>query len=94
MVASSIAKAADDVGNAAADAEDCDDPALPHERLPTMTVVAISPPRNGRPFGVLKAVISLTVGIVPGRGWQRQLLLGCSSAKRHVIVVYKSVAAT
>ena len=68
MVASSIVKAADDVDDAAVDADDWDGAPLPHARVPAMAAVAISPPRNIRPFRALKAVTSLTVGIVLGRG--------------------------
>ena len=67
MVASSIGKAADDVGDAAEDADDRDGAPLPHARLPTMAVVAISPQENIDPFRALKAVTSLTLDIVLGR---------------------------
>lgn len=68
MVASSIAKAADDVGDAVAGGENDDGAPLPHERLPAMAAVAISPPRNIRSFCALKAVTSLPLGIILGRG--------------------------
>src|SRR5687768_7071233 len=69
MVASSIAKAADDVGAAASDADDRDGAPLPHERLlPATAAVAIRPPRNIRPFRALNAVASLAVGIILVRG--------------------------
>jgi hypothetical protein len=68
MVASSIAKAADAAGDAAADADDRDGAPLAHERLPAMAAVAISPPRNIGSFPVLNAMTSLTVGIVLGSG--------------------------
>src|SRR5687767_9117377 len=68
MVASSIAKAADDVGDAVAGGENDDGAPPQHERLPAMAAVAISPPRNIRSFCALKAVTSLPLGIIPGRG--------------------------
>ena len=55
MVASSITKAADNAGEPAEDGEDCGAP-LPHERLQVTAAVAISPPRNIRPFGAFNAV--------------------------------------
>jgi hypothetical protein len=67
MVASSIARAADDVGDAAEGADDRDGAPLPHARLPTMAVVAISAQENIEPFRALKAVASLTPDIVLGR---------------------------
>src|SRR5688572_21849539 len=64
MVASSIAKAADDVGTAPTGAEDPGDGAPPtHARLPA-TAAASSPPGNISRFRTLKAVTSMPAGIV------------------------------
>jgi hypothetical protein len=68
IVASSMAKASDDVGDAAVDADDRGGASLAHARLPTMAHVAIRPQGNIRLFRALKAVTSLTLGIVLGRG--------------------------
>ena len=85
MVASSIARAADEVGDAAEDADDRDGPPLPHARLPTMAVVAISPQQNIDLFRGLKAVTSLTLGIVRGNDTAVNCLPGRGGA-RHGIV--------
>jgi hypothetical protein len=58
MVASSMAKAFDDVGDPAAEADDRTAPSFPHPRLTAMAAVAISPPRKIRPFRAFKAVTS------------------------------------
>jgi hypothetical protein len=63
MVASSIAKAVNDVDDAGY-ADDCDGAPLPHERLPAMAAAAISPVRNIRSLRTLNAVTSLRVCIV------------------------------
>src|SRR5262245_9810235 len=67
MVASSIAKAADDVGDAGA-ADDRCGASLEHARLPAVAAVAIRPRQNIGLFHALKAVTSVTLGLVLGRG--------------------------
>jgi hypothetical protein len=68
MVVSSIAKAADDLGDAAADPDDRGGASLEHARLPAMAAVAMRPQDNIALFRAVKTVTSLTLGIVLGGG--------------------------